>query len=90
MSTKIKEKWLGPGKKDGEIKPIKPRDDALHIDINKKGTREWWYFDARLDNEYKSRSIHQMDRKFRMFTIMNILILKVLRNLLICKLVIIL
>ncbi|MFW9998618.1 MAG: hypothetical protein ACFE9Q_01775 [Candidatus Hodarchaeota archaeon] len=52
MSTKIKEKWLGPGRKDGEIKPILPKDDALHIDMEEKGTREWWYFDARLDNEY--------------------------------------
>ncbi|MFW9939570.1 MAG: lipocalin-like domain-containing protein [Candidatus Thorarchaeota archaeon] len=52
MSTKIKEAWLGPGKKDGQIKPITPKDDALHIDMEKKGTREWWYFDARLDNGY--------------------------------------
>jgi predicted secreted hydrolase len=52
MSTKIKEAWLGPGRKDGEIKPIQPKDDALHIDMEKKGTREWWYFDARLDNGY--------------------------------------
>ncbi|MFX0080640.1 MAG: lipocalin-like domain-containing protein [Candidatus Hodarchaeota archaeon] len=52
MGTKIKESWLGPGRKDGQIIPIKPKDDALHIDMNKKGTREWWYFDARLDNGY--------------------------------------
>ena len=52
MSTKIKEAWLGPGRKDGKIKLIKPKDDALHIDMEKKGTREWWYFDARLDNGY--------------------------------------
>ena len=52
MSTKIKEAWLGPGRKDVEIKPIKPKDDALHIDMKKKGTREWWYFDARLENGY--------------------------------------
>ncbi len=52
MSTKIKEAWLGPGRKDGEIKPIQPKDDALHIDMKKKGTREWWYFDARLENGY--------------------------------------
>jgi hypothetical protein len=52
MSTKIKEAWLGPGKKDGQIQPITPKDDALHIDMEKKGTREWWYFDARLDNGY--------------------------------------
>lgn len=52
MTTKVKEGWLGPGKKDGKIIPIKPEDDALHIDMKKKGTREWWYFDARLDNGY--------------------------------------
>ncbi len=52
MSTKIKEAWLGPGRKDDQINPIKPKDDALHIDMEKKGTREWWYFDARLDNGY--------------------------------------
>ena len=52
MSTKIKEAWFGPGRKDGEIKPIQPKDDALHIDMKTKGTREWWYFDARLENGY--------------------------------------
>jgi hypothetical protein len=52
MSTKIKEAWLGPGRKDGQINTIKPTDDALHINMEKKGTREWWYFDARLDNGY--------------------------------------
>ncbi|MFX1281063.1 MAG: hypothetical protein ACFFA3_17060 [Promethearchaeota archaeon] len=52
MSTKIKEAWFGPGRKDGQIRPITPKDDALHIDMGKKGTREWWYFDARLDNGY--------------------------------------
>jgi hypothetical protein len=52
MSSKIKEAWLGPGRKDGQIKPITPKDDALHIDMKGKGTREWWYFDARLDNGY--------------------------------------
>ncbi|MFX0004316.1 MAG: lipocalin-like domain-containing protein [Candidatus Hodarchaeota archaeon] len=52
MTTKIIEKWLGPGRKDGVIIPIQPKDDALHIDMEKKGTREWWYFDARLDNGY--------------------------------------
>jgi len=52
MSSKIIEAWLGPGRKDGQIKPIMAKDDALHIDMKKKGTREWWYFDARLDNGY--------------------------------------
>ncbi|MFX1379304.1 MAG: lipocalin-like domain-containing protein [Promethearchaeota archaeon] len=52
MNTKIIEAWLGPGRKDGRIEPIQPKDDALHIDMEKKGTREWWYFDARLDNGF--------------------------------------
>jgi predicted secreted hydrolase len=52
MSTKIKEAWFGPGRKDGQIKSITPKDDALHIDMKKRGTIEWWYFDARLDNGY--------------------------------------
>lgn len=52
MTKEINEGWLGPGKKDGKIIPITPKDDALHIDMEKKGTREWWYFDARLDNGY--------------------------------------
>lgn len=52
MTNKVKEGWLGPGKKDGKIISIKPKDDALHIDIEKKGTREQWYFDARLENGY--------------------------------------
>lgn len=52
MNSKIKETWLGPGQKDGTIKPIQPKDDALHIDMKKRGTIEWWYFDARLENGY--------------------------------------
>ena len=36
MSTKIKEAWLGPGRKDGKIKPTQPKDDALHIDMKKR------------------------------------------------------
>ena len=52
MNTKIKEAWLGIGRKDDVIEPIQPIDDALHIDMKKRGTREWWYFDAHLDNGY--------------------------------------
>ena len=51
-SRKILEAWTGPGKKDGTITPFKPEHDALHIDMNKRGNIEWWYFDARLDNGY--------------------------------------
>jgi predicted secreted hydrolase len=52
MTNKIKEVWLGPGKKDGQIREFKPENDGLHIDMNKGGNFEWWYFDARLDNGY--------------------------------------
>ena len=52
MTEKIKEVWLGPGKKDGIIRNFKPENDGLHIDMNKRGNFEWWYFDARLDNGY--------------------------------------
>lgn len=52
MTNKIKEVWLGPGKKDGQIREFKPENDGLHIDMKKRGNFEWWYFDARLDNGY--------------------------------------
>ena len=52
MSDKIKESWPGPGKKDASITIFKPEYDALHIDMNKKGNAEWWYFDAHLTNGY--------------------------------------
>lgn len=52
MVAKIKEAWTGPGRKDGTITAFKPEYDALHIDINKRGSAEWWYFDARLENGY--------------------------------------
>ncbi len=48
----INEAWLGPGKKDGEIRKLKPEDDALHVDLKAKKKFEWWYFDARFDNGY--------------------------------------
>ena len=52
MTNKIKEVWLGPGKKDGHIREFKPENDGIHIDMKKRGNFEWWYFDARLDNGY--------------------------------------
>ncbi|MFX1446073.1 MAG: hypothetical protein ACFFHV_21905, partial [Promethearchaeota archaeon] len=52
MLDKIIEGWTGPGRRDGVIAPFKPEHDALHIDLNKKGNFEWWYFDARLEGEY--------------------------------------
>ena len=52
MTSKINEAWTGPGRKDGTITTFKPEYDAIHIDMNKKGNTEWWYFDARLDNGF--------------------------------------
>jgi hypothetical protein len=51
-SSKVKEGWTGPGRRDGVISSLTPRDDALHIDLGRRGTYEWWYFDARLENDY--------------------------------------
>jgi predicted secreted hydrolase len=42
----VKEGWTGPGRRDAEIKPLTPAEDGLHIDMAKKGSYEWWYFDA--------------------------------------------
>ncbi len=50
ISPKVKEAWFGPGRKDGTIKPLTPKDDAYHSD--KKGMYEWWYFDAHLEGGY--------------------------------------
>jgi predicted secreted hydrolase len=52
ISVKVKEGWLGPGRSDGKIIPIPPADDAMHTDLGKKGTYEWWYFDAHLEGGY--------------------------------------
>ncbi|HSB66111.1 MAG TPA: hypothetical protein VLD65_06000 [Anaerolineales bacterium] len=43
------EGWTGPGRYDARIEPLKPVDDGLHIDINRRGMYEWWYFDAHLN-----------------------------------------
>jgi hypothetical protein len=48
----VKEGWTGPGRKDAVISRLTPQDDALHIDLGKRGAYEWWYFDARLENDY--------------------------------------
>ncbi len=50
ISSKVKEGWTGPGRRDGVIKPIAQADDALHIDVGKRNNYEWWYFDARLES----------------------------------------
>jgi Svf1-like C-terminal lipocalin-like domain len=48
----VREGWTGPGRKDGVISKLTPEDDALHIDLGRKGMYEWWYFDARLEGDY--------------------------------------
>ncbi|MHA1255882.1 MAG: lipocalin-like domain-containing protein [Promethearchaeota archaeon] len=67
MSDKIIEGWTGPGRKDGVITPFKPEYDALHIDVNKKGYFEWWYFDSRLEGGYTAvgffRAAHERTGK---------------------------
>ena len=52
VSPNVKEGWTGPGRRDGTIVPLKPEDDALHIDVGKKNQFEWWYFDAHLEGGY--------------------------------------
>jgi hypothetical protein len=52
VSAKVKEGWAGPGRKDGVISKLTPADDALHIDLSRRGMYEWWYFDARLEGGY--------------------------------------
>ena len=49
-TDKVIEGWIGPGRSDAVILPLKPVDDGLHMD--RKGMYEWWYFDAHLDNGY--------------------------------------
>jgi len=51
-SSKVREGWSGPGRKDGVISKVTPEDDSLHIDLGRKGMYEWWYFDARLEGDY--------------------------------------
>ncbi|MCK5150378.1 MAG: hypothetical protein KAQ65_00995 [Candidatus Thorarchaeota archaeon] len=50
LSPKVREGWNGPGRRDEKVTPLSPEDDALHIEVGKKGMYEWWYFDAHLDN----------------------------------------
>ncbi|MGY5880189.1 MAG: lipocalin-like domain-containing protein [Candidatus Thorarchaeota archaeon] len=52
INPDVKEGWTGPGRRDGEILPLKPEDDALHIDVGAKNEFEWWYFDAHLEGGY--------------------------------------
>jgi hypothetical protein len=52
VSPNVKEGWTGPGRRDGVITPLKPEDDALHIELGKRNQFEWWYFDAHLEGGY--------------------------------------
>ncbi len=45
----VKEGWTGPGRRDAVSKPLAPEEDGVHIDIRRKGTYEWWYFDAHME-----------------------------------------
>ncbi|TFH11238.1 MAG: hypothetical protein E4H14_01070 [Candidatus Thorarchaeota archaeon] len=49
VNPDVKEGWTGPGRRDGTILPMKPEDDALHIDVGAKNQFEWWYFDCHLE-----------------------------------------
>jgi hypothetical protein len=49
-NPKVIEGWTGPGRRDGQIKPLQISEDGLHIDTGKRGMYEWWYFDAHLDS----------------------------------------
>ena len=51
-STIVTEGWSGPGRSDVNIVPLAIAEDCLHIDISKKGSYEWWYFDAHFTNDY--------------------------------------
>ena len=66
-TAKIKEGWSGPGRHDEVITPFKPEYAGLHINLNKKGDFEWWYFDARLEGGYTAvgffRAAHERTGK---------------------------
>ena len=49
-NTKVTEGWTGPGRRDSVIEPLKPVDDGLHMEMDKRDMYEWWYFDAHLDS----------------------------------------
>jgi hypothetical protein len=52
QSAKVREGWTGPGRKDATISKLTPADDSLHIDLGRRGSYEWWYFDARLEGDF--------------------------------------
>ena len=45
----VKEGWTGPGRRDAVVTPLAPEEDGMHIDTRRKGTYEWWYFDAHME-----------------------------------------
>ncbi len=49
-NTSVIEGWTGPGRSDSRIEPLKLVEDGLHIETNRRGMYEWWYFDAHLDS----------------------------------------
>lgn len=46
----VTEGWTGPGRRDARIEPLNLDEDGLHIDLNRQGMYEWWYFDAHLES----------------------------------------
>lgn len=48
-SSMVREGWVGPGRRDSQIRPLEMAEDGLQIETNQRGTYEWWYFDAHLD-----------------------------------------
>ena len=50
VNALVKEGWTGPGQRDVSIKPLTAGEDGLHIDLNAKGSYEWWYFDAHFES----------------------------------------
>ncbi|MFW9992532.1 MAG: hypothetical protein ACFFD4_10845 [Candidatus Odinarchaeota archaeon] len=49
-NTNVIEGWTGPGRRDAQIEPLLLSEDGLHIDMDKRGVYEWWYFDTHLDS----------------------------------------
>jgi hypothetical protein len=49
MSRDLFEAWTGPGKRDGTIQLIEPRENAVHA-VEGRTYLEWWYFDAILES----------------------------------------
>ncbi len=48
-TERVLDTWLGPGREDGVIVPLKPHENALYAPKS-RFYGEWWYFDARLED----------------------------------------